>query len=185
MSFAKTKLSRALVENQEVEKVKNIKKKSNKRKAETKVANVKNAKVDEKNMQDLQIYTKRISGEGRHHVWIHMVGRGNVKMEYVMEKMDELQDILDNMEKVPMLQFTFVFDFRKLYDFADYSTLYKFGAFMKRNKNLFETRLRMSYLLLRYWTWRATVKTLFFAFPPTKEVEYQIPDEIDHALVSS
>ena len=197
MSFAKTNLSRALDDNSKIVKKKHSKvakvsksstpSKPSKRKLDQAQSNSKpkTTKKDEKNMQYLEIHTKRILGEGQHHVWIHMVGKGNVKMEYVMEKMEELQDILDNMEQVPCLQFTFVFDFRNLYDFADYATLYKFGAFMKRNKVLFETRLRMSYLLLRYWTWRATVKTLFFAFPPTKDVEYELPEEIDQALCTT
>ena len=175
MSFAKTKLSRALVEQDHPKKKKP-------RKAEH-VATKK--KKSEKDIQDIRISTKQILGEGKHHVWIHMVGRGNVQMPYVMEKMAELQDILDNIDKVPCMQFTFVFDFRNLYDFADYATLYKFGAFMNRNKQFFEKRLRMSYLLLRYWTWRATVKTLFFAFPPTKEVLYELPEDIDQALCKS
>jgi ACT domain-containing protein len=211
MSFVKTQLSRSLPEehvlsHKKVSKSHSNKKKANKVKKTNKSNKSKNTthkhikkrkhedqshttskikKVDEKNMQDIQIRVRRISGEGQHHVWIHMVGKGNVRMEYVMEKMEELQKHLDNIAKKPMLQFTFVFDFRHLYDFADFATLYKFGAFMNKNKQLFERRLRMSYLLLRYWTWRASVKTLFFAFPPTKEVEYEIPEDIDTALCNS
>lgn len=131
--------------------------------------------------QEIVITTKKINKE-KHHVWIYMKGKGNVRLEYVMEKIDELQDILNNIDKVPLLQFTFVFDFRLLFDFADFKTLYKFGAFMQHNKSLFERRLRLSYLLLRYWSWKATVKTLFFAFPPTKPVKYKIPQNIDKVL---
>lgn len=132
--------------------------------------------------EQIHIHTKRIVGEGKHHVWIHVIGKGKVTLKLVMDKMEELQDILDNMGNVAGLQFTFVFDFRELEDFANYSTIYKFGAFMKRNKHFFEDRLRMSYLLLRKWQWRLTVKTLFAVFPPTKEVEYELPADIDDAL---
>ena len=137
---------------------------------------------DKKPRPDIRITTKRIVGEGKHHVWIHMVGTGEVRVDLVMKKMEELQDIMDNIKKNPCLQFTFVFDFRTLDDFADYSTIFKFGAFMKRNQDLFERRLRKSYLLLRYWTWRATVRLLFAAFRPTKPVEYDIPKDIDQAI---
>jgi hypothetical protein len=140
---------------------------------------------DEKKSQTLNIYTKRILGEGKHHVWIHMVGRGNVTVDLVMEKMTELQDILDNIKQKPCLQFTFVFDFRTLYDFADYATLKKFSTFMRHNQDFFEERLRLSYLLLRYWIWRTAVKGLFLLARPTREVRYEIPPEIDQALCNS
>lgn len=139
-------------------------------------------KKQKQNQEDIEIFTKKIVGEGEHHIWIHMVGRGNVTVDLVVQKMDELQDILDNMAKVACLQFTFVFDFRTLHDFADYSTIYKFGSFMKKNQDFFETRLRRSYLLLRYWSWRLTVKTLFSFFKPTKPVLYEIPTDVDQAL---
>lgn len=130
---------------------------------------------------DIQITTKRIVGD-KHHVYIRMVGTGKVRVELVMKKMDELQDIMNNIDTKPCLQFTFVFDFRNLRDFTDYSTIRQFGGFMLRNKGLFERRLRKSYLLLRYWTWRATVRLLFAAFRPTKPVEYEIEENIDRAL---
>jgi hypothetical protein len=138
--------------------------------------------VHEKNTEAIAIHTKRIVGEGAHHIWIHMVGTGNVTVGLVMQKMEELQLILDNISKKPCVQFTFVFDFRALYDFADYATLFKFGKFMKTNQPLFESRLRVTYLLLRYWSWKATVKMMFAVFPPTKEVVYTLPDQIDRAL---
>lgn len=130
---------------------------------------------------DIKISTKRIVGE-KHHVYIRMVGTGKVRVELVMKKMEELQDIINNIDTKPCLQFTFVFDFRLLDDFADYSSLFKFGVFMQRNQDLFERRLRKSYLLLRYWTWRATVRLLFAAFRPTKPVEYEIDENIDRAI---
>lgn len=130
----------------------------------------------------ITISTKRIVGESKNHVWIYMKGTGIVNLDLVMAKMDELQEILDSIQDIPSMQFTFAFDFRLLEDFCDYNTLFKFGAFMKRNQELFEERLHMSYLLLRKWTWRAVVKLLFTAFPPTKPVEFTIPSDIDDAI---
>ena len=133
------------------------------------------------NKPDIQIYTKRLVGS-KNHVYIHMVGTGKVKLELVLEKMKELQDIMDNIKTKKNLQFTFIFDFRNLIDFVDYSTIFKFGKFMNQNKPFFETRLRKSHLLLKYWSWRATVKLLFVAFPPTKEVDFNIDQDIDNAI---
>ena len=89
---------------------------------------------------------------------------------------------MDNIKTKPNLQFTFIFDFRNLIDFVDYQTIFKFGKFMNQNKPFFETRLCKSHLLLKYWSWRATVKLLFVAFPPTKEVDFNIDDDIDNAI---
>lgn len=206
MSFAKTKLSRAVVEDNPNHTIQRMSKpikskksskfkstksaKPTKRKATSPPKQPSSSKASSKTSNKLrrtekiEIHTKRIVGEGRHHVWIHMIGRGCVTVDLVMDKMDELQDILDNMGKVPALQFTFVFDFRDLQDFVDKSTIFKFGAFMKRNTTFFEDRLRKSYLLLKNWSWRMTVKALFFVFPPTKDVLYDLPEEIDHALTN-
>lgn len=130
---------------------------------------------------DIKIHTKRLVGS-KNHVYIHMVGTGKVKLELVLEKMKELQEIMDNIETKPNLQFTFIFDFRNLMDFVDYQTIFKFGKFMNQNKPLFDKRLRKSHLLLKYWSWRATVKLLFMAFPPTKEVDFNIDEKIDEAI---
>lgn len=193
MSFAKTKLSRAkdmknVVRSDQTSQTPTSSPSSSQEmivptKKRTKLSkSLTGSQTSMKCRPDIQISTKRIVGEDKHHVWIHMVGTGEVRVDLVMEKMEELQDIMDNIEKKPCLQFTFVFDFRTLDDFADYSTIFKFGAFMKRNQDLFERRLRKSYLLLRYWTWRATVRLLFAAFRPTKPVEYEIPEDIDQAI---
>ena len=130
---------------------------------------------------NIQIHTKRLVGS-KNHVYIHMVGTGEVKLDLVLEKMKELQEIMDNIKTKPNLQFTFIFDFRNLIDFVDYQTIFKFGKFMNDNKPFFETRLRKSHLLLKYWSWRATVKLLFVAFPPTKEVDFSINEDIDNAI---
>ena len=130
---------------------------------------------------EIKICTKRLVDE-KNHVFIHMIGTGRVKLDLVLQKMKELQEIMDNIETKPHLQFTFIFDFRNLMDFVDYQTVFKFGKFMNDNKPLFEKRLRRSHLLLKYWSWRATVKLLFMAFPPTKEVVFDIDENIDEAI---
>jgi hypothetical protein len=133
------------------------------------------------NREDIRIDTKIINNQ-QNHVWIHMVGTGSVTLKLVMEKMDDLQNILDNMAQVPDLKFTFVFDFRMLDEFAELATLKKFGSFMKFNQPLFERKLNQSYLLLRKFIWRMVVKTLFTFYRPTQPVEFDIPPEIDKAL---
>ena len=181
MSFAKTNLSRA----QDVQDVDHVvctdeqpsTKRRKKQKPPTEVSVQQNHGKGE-----ITISTKRIIGESKNHVWIYMKGTGVVDLDLVMTKMEELQEILDSVQDIPMMQFTFAFDFRSLEDFCDYKTLFKFGAFMKRNQELFEERLHLSYLLLRKWTWRAVIKILFAAFPPTKPVEFAIPSDIDEAI---
>lgn len=136
---------------------------------------------DNQDYQDIIVQTKTFKTEPR-HVWIQMIGKGTVTLELVEAKMVELQRILDRIRTKPCLQFTFVFDFRTLDNFADYESLKRFSKFMDRNKSLFESRLRLSYLLLRKWLWRTAVKTLLFFSPNVKEIEYTIPKEIDRKL---
>lgn len=158
-------------------------KKINKQNQEQKEQNPQKQKEEEKpeEEEDIRIYTKIINGN-KNHVWVHMIGTGSVTLKLVMDKMDELQVILNNMSKVPDLRFTFIFDFRELQEFAELETLKKFGSFMNRNKPLFENKLNQSYLLLRRFLWRAVVKALFFIYKPTKPVDFELPDEIDQAL---
>lgn len=181
MSFAKTNLSRAHDVQESSDVVYTDQEPRTKRRK--KQALPTKASVQENHGEgEITISTKRIVGESKNHVWIYMKGTGVVNLDLVMAKMDELQEILDSIQDIPLMQFTFAFDFRSLEDFCDYKTLFKFGAFMKRNHELFEERLRMSYLLLRKWTWRAVVQLLFAAFPPTKPVEFSIPSDVDEAI---
>lgn len=129
---------------------------------------------------NIEISTKTI--ESKNHVWLHMVGTGVVNMNLVVEKMAELQDILDNMARVKDLEFTMVFDFRNLQDFCDRETIMQFADFMKHNKPVFESKLRLSYLLLRKLLWKWVVQVLLFVSPPTKTIEYELPEDIDEAL---
>lgn len=181
MSFAKTNLSRAPDVQDECHVVSTDEEPRTKR--QKKQTPTTEASVQQSHdVNEITISTKRIVGESKNHVWIYMKGTGVVNLDLVMMKMDELQEILDSIQDIPMMQFTFVFNFRSLEDFCDYKTLFKFGAFMKRNQELFEERLHLSYLLLRKWTWRAVVKLLFAAFPPTKPVEFTIPSDVDEAI---
>ena len=124
MSFAKTNLSRAQDVQESSDVVCTDQEPRTKRRKKQALST--EASVQENHGEgEITISTKRIVGESKNHVWIYMKGTGVVNLDLVMAKMDELQEILDSIQDIPLMQFTFAFDFRSLEDFCDYKTLFK------------------------------------------------------------